>query len=60
MHPLARAEGDDFAPPHLDAGANRDRFLVARQQYQDRVGGHGDKGDPRQFLFTGGQAEMVE
>jgi hypothetical protein len=59
MRPLAGPKGDDLGRGHFDAAAHRRRFPADRQHYENRTGGHRDKGDPRQFLLAGRYAQPV-
>jgi hypothetical protein len=60
MPALIRAECDDFARAHADPAPDRRRSTANRQQGQDRVGRHRDKGDPPQVLLGGQQAQAVQ
>jgi hypothetical protein len=60
MRTLIRADCDDLARAHRDPAPDRRRSAADRQQDQDRVGGHRDKGDPRQVLLGGQQAQAVQ
>jgi hypothetical protein len=60
MHALIRAEGDDLARARADPAPDRRRSAANRQQDQDGVGGHRDKGDPRQVLLGSQQPQAVQ
>ena len=60
VHPLTRAEGDDLFRSHLDPAPDRRGSAADRQQHQEGVGGHHDKGDPRQVFLCSQQPQALQ
>jgi hypothetical protein len=53
MYPLAPAERDYFAHPHLDPAQDRCKSVAERQRNQKGVPGYRNKGDPREAFVAG-------